>query len=304
MTQPPETEALATRPKDVIERTAARVHQLLTAGELTLPENYAWRNAITGAWLWLQDATIQSGQHKGQPILKHVTTSSVANALMAMVTQGLAVHRKQGYLIPYGQTLTFQRSVFGTVTIARREAGLVDAAAELVLEGDVFRYQIKGGRKTVTEHTQSFEALTVGTIVGAYAHLTFTDASRDRDEVMTWDEIKASWAQSRQAEYDSSPHRRFAGEMAKRTVINRALKLLVNAATDDAYLLEAFNRDDEAGDDLETIDVEASPAPEVGLTAEQAAEVADVAEVALEEMTDELVDETADARLFPEDPGF
>jgi recombination protein RecT len=305
MTQAHETQALAERPKDVVERTAARVHEMLTAGELTLPEGYAWRNAITGAWLWLQDATIQSGPAKGQPILKHVTTSSVANALMAMVTQGLAVHRKQGYLIPYGQVLTFQRSVFGTVTIARREAGLVDATAELILEGDTFNYRIWNGRKIVTEHAQSFEALKIGTIVGAYAHLTFTDPSRDRDEVMTWDEIQASWRQSKQAGYDTSPHRRFSGEMAKRTVINRALKLLVNAATDDAHLLDAFNRDDEdADDDLETIDVEAA---EPGLTAEQAAEVADVAETALEEMVAETPAEPEpedDARLFPEDPGF
>ncbi len=324
MTQATQAEALAERPKDVVERTAARVHQMLEAGELTLPAGYAWRNAITGAWLWLQDATLQSGPHKGEAILKHVTQASVANALLEMVVQGLAVHRKQGYLIPYGGTLTFQRSVFGAVTIARREAGLVDADAELILEGDTFAYEIIHGRKRVTAHRQTFDALQVGTIIGAYAHLTFADPARNRDEVMTWDEIQASWKQSRQAAYDSSPHRRFAGEMAKRTVINRALKLLVNAATDDPRLLDAFNRSadgEDADADLETIDVEAAPegaAPEPryaeghdadeheapvtprDLTANEARAVANTAEAALEAMADEA----ADAQLFPEDPGF
>lgn len=247
------------RPRDVIERTTARIATMLEHGELTLPAGYAWQNALKGAWLWLQDATIQSGELKGKPILKVVTPTSVANALLKMVVQGLAVHRQQGYLIPYGTTLTFQRSVFGTVTVARREAGLVDATAELILKGDAFEYEIEAGRKRVTTHRQTFEALEAGEIAGAYAHLTFTDATRNRDEIMTWAEIQASWKQSKQAGYDSSPHRRFAGEMAKRTVLARALKLLVNAATDEPELLRAWNDDDLGSDedDIPTIDADA-----------------------------------------------
>lgn len=253
------------QPRDIIKRTGERVDQLLQAGELTLPAGYAWRNALQGAWLWLQDATVQSGKDKGAPLLTAVTQPSVANALLSMIVQGLAVHRKQGYLIPYGGQLTFQRSVFGTIAVAKREAGVRDVVAELIHDGDTFRYRIDRGRKVDLEHAQTFEAVTLGKIVGAYAWVDFGDPTRDRAEVMTMDEIQASWAKSKQATWDSSPHKQFAGEMIKRTVITRALKALVNASTDDPRLLDAFNGDPtdaEPEEDLETIDVEATPEPE------------------------------------------
>lgn len=262
------------QPRDIIKRTGERVDQLLQAGELTLPAGYAWRNALQGAWLWLQDATVQSGKDKGAPLLTAVTQPSVANALLSMIVQGLAVHRKQGYLIPYGGQLTFQRSVFGTIAVAKREAGVRDVVAELIHDGDTFRYRIDRGRKVDLEHAQTFEAITLGKIVGAYAWVDFGDPDRDRAEVMTMDEIQASWAKSKQATWDSSPHKNFAGEMVKRTVITRALKALVNASADDPRLLDAFNgdaADAEPEDDLETIDVEATPEPEPEPIATEAA---------------------------------
>lgn len=253
-------------PRDIIVRTGDRVDQLLRAGELTLPPDYAWRNALQGAWLWLQEATVQSGPRKGEPILAVVTQPSVANALFEMIVQGLAIHRKQGYLIPYGQTLTFQPSVFGRIAQAKRVAGLREVVAELIREGDTFRYRIDRGRKVDIEHAQTFEALERAKIIGAYAWLDFGDPDRDRAEVMTIDDVEASWAKSKQAGYDSSPHKQFRGEMVKRTVVTRAVKALINSATDDPRLLAAINswadQDEPEPEDLETIDVEATPEPE------------------------------------------
>ena len=238
----------------IVDRTEARVAELLRNDQLQLPPGYAWQNALRGAWLHLQQLTVQRGPDKGKPILSVVTQASVANALLDMVVQGLSVHQRQGYFIPYQQTLQFQRSYFGTVTVGRRVLGLQHADPQVVYEGDTFRFHIDRGRYQVDEHTSSLGNMMTARIIAAYVILTFDDPTLDRADIMTWDDLQASWGQSRTSKFDDSPHRTFAAEMAKRTVINRALKLLVNSATDDHLLLAAWNREGATDDALQAAD--------------------------------------------------
>ena len=64
--------------------------------------------------------------------------------------------------------------------------------------------------------------------------VTLPDGVQDTD-IMTIEEIKQSWNQG--ATKGNSPaHKNFEGEMAKRTVTNRAIKMFVNSSDDSAVL--------------------------------------------------------------------
>lgn len=304
--------------REIVVRTEERVAELLREGGLVLPERYAWQNALKSAWLYLQGATIQAGPEKGRPVLEVVTERSVANALLDMVVQGLNIGAKQGYLIPYGQTLTFQRSYFGSIAVARRVAGVDDVRALPIYAGDEVDLEVEDGYRRIARHRQTFESIREGTLAGAYAIVTFRgDARPDHVELMTVEEIRASWSQSRGYRYDpkKSTHATFPEAMALRTVIQRALKPLINAASDDHLFLDAFNREPERALD-EDLDAELEDANtieiDVALDAPAEEPVDEVEDVELEAVPEEPVEaeepvDAADddlARLFPEQPDF
>lgn len=313
--------APAPAPKELVVRTEQRVAELLRDGGLVLPERYAWQNALKSAWLVLQDATIQGGPHKDKRVLDVCSERSVANALLDMVVQGLNVGAKQGYFIPYGTTLTFQRSYFGSIAVAKRVAGVEDVRALPIYQEDAVELEVEDGRRRIVSHRQMFASIREGTLVGAYAIVDFRDADRPPlVEVMTIEEIRTSWGQSRGYRYDpkKSTHASFPEAMALRTVIQRALKPLINAATDDYLFLDAYNREPEAAleeeldaelEEANTIDVDVAleaPAEEPL----EAAEELEVEELEVEDL--EVKPEPAArgrkaaevAEPFPEDPGF
>jgi len=55
-----------------------------------------------------------------------------------------------------------------------------------------------------------------------------------RGEFMTYAQIQRSWQQNRSNNGNSPAHQKFPEEMCKKTVINRALKLLINTSTDSS----------------------------------------------------------------------
>src|SRR5690606_22783725 len=80
------------------------------------------------------------------------------------------------------------------------------------------------------KHHSPFQNRDDNKIIGAYAVVVFNDGSAKLEE-MTLGEIKRSWAQG--ATKGNSPaHNNFKGEMCKKTVINRALKTIVNSSSD------------------------------------------------------------------------
>ena len=300
----------------IIDRTEQRVADLVSAQQLTLPRGYAWQNALRGAWLHLQEARYTRGPQKGKLYLQVCSQASIANALLDMIVQGLAVHRRQGYFIPYDGRLTFTRSYFGTITVARRVAGLIDAVAQPVYAGDTLQLHIERGLLRVADHQTTLESMVAGDMTAVYAVLTFADSSRDRCELMTMADVRASWSQSRQAQYGDSPHQQFGVEMAKRTVINRALKLLVNStADDDPMLLDAWNRD--ADDDADMAAVTEANTRDLPVDVDDdpddngpADDDADIIDVQADDPAPDPDDgdgrdaDIIDGRLFGDDPGF
>lgn len=202
----------------------------LQQGGFKLPSNYSPENALQSAWLILQDVQTRDKR----PVLEACSKQSIALSLFKMVQLGLNPAKNQCYFVPYGNDLICMTSYFGQVLIANR-SGLKDVKANVILEGDEFNYKIESdGRKVVSEHNQPFKNLG-NDIIGAYCVFTLPDGSQDTD-IMTIDEIKKSWSQG--ATNGNSPaHKKFDGEMAKRTVINRAIKMFVNSS-DDSVLMD------------------------------------------------------------------
>ena len=220
---------------------------------LSFPADYNVANSLMGAYLILKET--EDKNHK--PILESCSQASIANSLMDMATLGLSVQKKQGYFIAYGGKCQFQRSYFGNITIARR-FGLKDIHAEVIYEGDNFVYHIEDGNKILDKHEQSIMNIDNDKIIGAYAVVIMQDGTKML-EVMNMKQIKQSWQQGYGYKEGSGTHSKFADQMAKKTVINRALKQIINTHG-DVFVQEA----DERTEDVERMEqVEADVAYEI-----------------------------------------
>lgn len=220
--------------KDVVDTVLSKIKDFEEAGELKLPANYSAVNALKSAWLILQETK----DRNDKPALVVCTKESVANALLDMVVQGLSPMKKQCYFIVYGGKLTLQRSYLGTLAIAKRVGGVKTAVANCVYEGDEFIFSIdpETGLKKIVKHVQTLEGLDANKVKGAYAIL-ITDDDRVLVEIMNITQIKQAWMQG--ATKGASPaHKNFGDEMAKKSVIGRACKILIGMSDDSALFDE------------------------------------------------------------------
>lgn len=226
----------------LIDGLTAQLNEKCKYG-MSFPADYNLANALTGAYLVLKETTDKNGK----PILEICSQASIANSLMDMATLGLSVQKKQGYFIAYGGKCQFQRSYFGNITIARR-FGLKDIHAEVIYEGDNFVYHIEDGNKVLDKHEQSITNIDNDKIIGAYAVVIMQDGTKML-EVMNMKQIKQSWQQGYGYKEGSGTHSKFADQMAKKTVINRALKQIINTHG-DVFVQEA----DEHTEDINPAD--------------------------------------------------
>lgn len=215
----------------LIDGLTAQLNEKCKYG-MSFPADYNLANALTGAYLVLKETTDKNGK----PLLETCSQISIANSLMDMATLGLSVQRKQGYFIAYGGKCQFQRSYFGNITIARRY-GLKEVNAQVIYEGDKFVYHIEDGVKVLDKHEQSIANIDNDKIVGAYAVVIMQDGTKML-EVMNIKQIKQSWQQGYGYKEGSGTHSKFTDQMAKKTVINRALKGIINTHG-DAFVQEA-----------------------------------------------------------------
>ena len=210
---------------------------------LSFPADYNPTNALMGAYLIMKETTDKNGKC----ILESCSQASIANSLMDMATLGLNASKKQGYFIAYGGKCQFQKSYFGNITLARRN-GLKTINAEIIYDGDTFKYHIENGMKVIDVHEQDFMNIDNDKILGAYA-VAVMDDGRKVVEVMNINQLKKAWNQRMGGlkEDASSTHMKFKDQMAKKTVINRLCKLIGNTST-DGNISEISDRLDEAAD--------------------------------------------------------
>ncbi len=201
---------------------------------LAFPSNYSVSNALNSAYLILQE-TLDSQK---QPVLKSCSRQSIAATLIDMTVQGLNPVKKQCYFVAMGGKLKLMRSYQGTMAVAKR-CGVKNINAEVIYDGDIFKYHIENGVKYIDEHEQDFLNIDTSKIKGAYAVLNLEDGST-YTEIMNINQIKKAWSKGYGYKDGQGVHGDFADQMAKKTVISRACKNIINSS-DDANLQEAFD---------------------------------------------------------------
>ncbi|MDD5526835.1 MAG: recombinase RecT [Candidatus Omnitrophica bacterium] len=243
---------LAIMKKTVVDVVAQKVEGFVKNREIDLPNSYSVGNALKAAWLILQE-TEDRNHNKALDVC---TRDSIANALLDMIVQGLNPIKNQVYFIVYGKTLTAQRSYFGSMAVARMvNPAIDDFAYACVYEGDSFKYGITNGKKSVLSHEQEFGNVDKKKIIGAYAIALDKAGDPLRAEIMTMDEIKQAWKQSKMNPIGEngnvktdSTHGKFTADMATKTVVNKLCKQIVNASSDKAILLDRMNRAEDLSD--------------------------------------------------------
>lgn len=258
--------------ENISEQVLSRIEQFQKDGSMILPKNYSVENHMKSAWLALQE--VEDKEH--HKALQICTKESIANSLLDMVLQGLSVSKKQGYFIVYGNKLIFQRSYFGTIALAKRAGGIVsEPVANVIYDGDDFQYEIdpKTAKVSIIKHSQKLENIDNSKIKGAYALVTLADGTT-QVTIMSMQQIRAAWGQG--ATKGNSPaHKNFAEEMAKKTVIGRACKAIINSS-DDAWLYDG--KEDDADSDKASIQRDAAQHSDVQIIDTTAVEFDDVPE--------------------------
>lgn len=253
-TQQTQQSQLALIKKDVVDVVAGAIRKYQESGQLQLPPDYSAENALKSAWLVLQNTKTKDDK----PVLTACDKNSIANALLNMIIQGLTPAKNQCYFVAYGNQLTCMRSYFGTMTLAKRvDDNIEDIFAEVVYEGDTFKYRINRGKKEIIEHVQALENVDNKKIKAAYCTVYYRDG-REKTEIMTIEEIKQAWKQSQVKPIDEkgniragTTHEKFTAEMCKRTVINRCCKPIINSSSDSYLFRQAVTRSEEIATEAE-----------------------------------------------------
>lgn len=237
------------------------------------PEGFVPENAVKAAMFELSRLKLVE-----KAATNLTTYNSVINSVNMMMIQGLDAGKKQGYFIPYGDEVQFQRSYFGTVTMLKRLPEIKDIKAFEYYEDNVpeFEWDIQtmslSKMKSWNPNHKSSE------LAGAFAVIYKNDGSFELTN-MNIEEIHTSWSQSQnygqtvwlnsaeeikaakaaghkvkeggkngktwakyQTDEPNDVQSKHGGEMAKRTVINRAAKLYVNSSNAPTELVHAYNQ--------------------------------------------------------------
>lgn len=212
------------------EQVIGNLNRLQEQG-LEMPLGYSPQNALKSAFFEL---TNNSGGNLLQLAANNPETkTSISNALLDMVIQGLSPAKKQCYFIKYGNKVQLMRSYFGTMAVLDRVTGGADITPVVVREGDVFEIAMDGPDLVVAKHETAFENLD-NDIKAAYVVIKLANG-KEVTTVMTKKQIDKSWSKAKTKNVQND----FPEEMAKRTVINRAAKYLINTSNDNDLFVQA-----------------------------------------------------------------
>lgn len=266
--------------KQHIATVENRVMEMEKSGQIHLPPHYSASNALRAAFLQLQEVVDKSDN----PALQTCTQSSITNALLRMVVQGLSPDKSQCYFMVYGKKLACHRSYHGTMAVTqmvRSDIPLEGFAYAVVYEGDELEYEIRRGKTVVTCHKQKLENIKKDKIIAAYCEIYNSDDRLVNSELMTLDQIKQAWKQSPTKPVNddgslktNSTHAKFTEDMALKTVISKTCRPIINSSSDKT-LLNAATKDEqvqaeqeaeqiaEENANQEVIDVEPAEAEQV-----------------------------------------
>lgn len=276
--------------KDISVQVLEKIESFQSSGELRLPKDYNVENALKSAYIILSDPK--------NNILEKCNKSSVAEALLKMVVYGVSPIKKQCYFIPYGDKLECSISYSGNIAIAKRYGNLKSIKGNAIFEGDTFEFEVDQttGHRKVIKHIQTLESVGSNKIKGAYAVFELNDGSIDV-EVMNINQIQTSWNQGG-SKGNSPAHKNFADQMAIKTVLNRACKLLISSS-DDSILYDPLEDDKTIDVTSENVQHEIkTKANKEVLDFKKSKDIDDA------EVVDEVVIEAVSEDVKPQGPGF
>jgi recombination protein RecT len=204
--------------KDKVENVRTMLERMKGQMLMSLP-----RHITPDRMIRLAMTTVQR-----TPELLECEPRSLAGALLQASQLGLEPDGVlgQAYLVPFRNNKTGKREVQfiagykGLVSLARRSGEVSSIDARVVREGDRFAYSF--GLSPTLTHSPAEAPAATAPITHAYAVIKLKDGGHQFD-VMTKAEIDAIRAQSRAGQ--SGPWVTHEAEMAKKTVLRRALKL-------------------------------------------------------------------------------
>ena len=206
--------------------------------DLALPEGYNAGTALKLAFLKIKETVDKNGKNA----LEVCTTDSVSRSLLDMCIQGLDPSKRQCYFIVYGNQLSLFRSYFGTQAALRRAVPSVyKIVTDLVHHGDQVEWAVSqfGERYVSRIVTDPFTNMDKPVSFG-YCNIFDKDGNILGSTLMSWEQIQTSWKKTRTG---GATQKEFPEEMAKRTLINRASKHILNSSIESiAPVVAAFNQ--------------------------------------------------------------
>ena len=175
--------ALQVKEKNISDKIFNQIEILQKEQGLILPANYNVANALKSAYLNLA----------ANDLLKTDQTS-LAQALLDMVIQGLTPAKRQCYFINYNNNVNMMRSYFGDKAVCINAGIVQDIQANVIYQDDEVDVSYVNDRLTVN-HKTSWDNFGKP-IIGAYAWAILPDGTKIYD-IMTIDRIKKSWEMSK-----------------------------------------------------------------------------------------------------------
>lgn len=221
-------------------KIAEEVKLELQRSTITTQKDYCFENAFVAATLAINEVTDKSKR----PARDVCTPESIHKAILTMAVLGLNPAKSQCYFIVYGDKLQCVMSYMGAIMTAKLvNQDIDDIRAQIVYEGDAIELEIVNGRDIVTNHKRKFGSINKSEIIGAYAIAVDSEDKILFSTIMTMDEIKTAWKQSKIHPVtekgfvkSDSVHGKFTSEMAKKSVYNRLCKMIINTSNDGSLL--------------------------------------------------------------------
>ena len=195
--------------------------------DIQVPANYDANNAVKSFVLAV--STLQDkNKHRALDVC---TPQSIIASMQKMLSRGIDLNKKQGYLIVRGETLCLDVGAFGNVKIMKDATGF-DMFSNVIYDGDKVKITRRKDGSQVIEVQTSWNNIKSAQIVGAYAVVSDRQNGKVIDsDIMTMEEIRVSWAQSSNSSLET--HKKFPHEMCRKTVESRLAKRLVNTSGDE-----------------------------------------------------------------------
>lgn len=244
---------------DVISNAITFAQQGFGGKPITLPKGYDLSRAVKNFCFALPTVTN----------IETATKESIYQAVHEYITKGYDIGKHQCALIVYkdkdnkgnytgtGQ-LTVQPEYFGQIARVKRERPDIKEISEgtVIYAGEKVALSIDSKGNQHIKHEQDFGCWN-NEIAGAYAIVTYENGDTHA-EIMPMTEIKQAWAQSRNGD---KVHKAFPSEMARKTVLNRLCKKLLNKSDDSAIIGDIDERQSFEDEIIDIDDVESYTEP-------------------------------------------